>query len=105
MSFLKKLKKKLVKVAAKGISLYGKVGIGPGSGLAAKASPLVNRLVERHKQQMARPGESIDSMGHNRRALLRRQGIGHNRASMLMMQQRGYRRAPRRAPRRRRVYA
>jgi len=90
MSFLKKLKKRLIKVAAKGIAAYGKVGIGPGSGIAAKASPFISRLVQKHKAVMSRPGESIDSMGHNRRALLRAQGIGHNKAHLLMMQSRGH---------------
>lgn len=84
MSFFKKLKKKLGKAAA----LYGKVGglVGaPGAGIAGKVGQVV---VAREMAKRRRPGESIDSHGHNSRAIARSQGIGHNRMKLMMMQRR-----------------
>lgn len=96
MGFFKKLKKRLTKAAA----LYGKVGglVGaPGAGIASRAASVI---AAREMKRARRPGESVDSHGHNRRAMFRSQGIGHNRMKLMMMQRRGAMSSIRTRPRR-----
>ncbi len=90
MSFFKRLSK----LVRKGAALYGKVGIGPGSGLAAKftsyadrASALKRGLKGGGRRATFSPGLSCRApkIGHNRRTLMRSQGIPHGRAKVYQM--------------------